>query len=261
MGSINPVFVLPGALQDRGAEIASVLTDSVTFGIGQFCTSPGVLVALDDPATDQFVEAAKSKFADTNPATMVHAGIRNAFSNGLDALENAPGVSRIATSSTGPDPGKTEGAPTLFLTDSATFRGDETLRRENFGPSSVVVTCTSKEDLLEIARQMDGNLTATIQGNDADFVEYAELIEILKTKVGRILFNGVPTGLEVCPSIQHGGPYPACTLDNATSVGSEAIKRFARPIAFQGAPDSALPPELQESNPLGIRRLVDGTWE
>jgi len=260
MGSINPVFVLPGAMQERAAEFAAGLTTAVTASVGQFCTNPGLVVALDDPATGRFIDTATTSFGASEPATMLHAGIKKAFAAGVDALGAAANVSQVATADTAPDSGKNEAAAILFMTDSDTFRENEVLQREVFGPASVVVKCRSKMDLLDVARQLEGNLTATIHGSESDLAEYAELVDIVKTKVGRIVFNGFPTGLEVCPSTQHGGPYPACTIANSTSVGTAAITRFARPIAFQGFPDGALPPELQEANPRGIRRLVDGDW-
>jgi len=147
--------------------------------------------------------------------------------------------------------------PTLFLTDGQTFLSNHRLGEELFGPSTVMVTASSREELLAIARRMEGHLTATIHGTASDLRDYAELVDILEQRVGRLIFNGFPTGVEVCAAMQHGGPYPATTDARTTSVGSAAIERFVRPIAFQGFPHDALPSELRDENPRGIWRIVD----
>jgi NADP-dependent aldehyde dehydrogenase len=153
-----------------------------------------------------------------------------------------------------------EARPSVFFTGPDAFVRHRALNEELFGPSTVVVRCNSREELLAMARNLEGHLTATIHGTPKDLSDYADLISILEEKVGRLIFNGFPTGVEVCASMQHGGPYPATTDSKTTSVGTAAILRFARPVAYQNFPDSALPPELQDANPQGVWRFVDGQW-
>lgn len=262
MGSTNPLFVLPGALAERGQQIAEGLRASVTLGNGQFCTCPGVVVGIEADATRQFVEAAAAQFAAAPRGTMLYAGIREAYLEGLRAVGDVPGVKRAAQSpdpSSSPAPGGTQSPATLFTTDARTYLGNPVLAREVFGPSTIVVTSRSREEMLEIARGLEGHLTATIHGTPDDLREYADLVAVLQRKAGRLVFNGFPTGIEPCPSIHHGGPYPACgDGGRTTSVGTAAIERFARPLCYQNWPDPALPPELQNANPRGIWRTVDG---
>jgi NADP-dependent aldehyde dehydrogenase len=258
MGSINPVFLLPGALEERGDKIAEGFKASVTLGVGQFCTNPGLLVGLKNGGGDAFVKKAASLIEEAAPATMLYAGIRDGYETELAKFEKVPGVTVAARSKAEADRTKTQGRPTLMTTDARTFLSNPTLREEAFGPSSIFVAGESKEDLLKVARTMDGSLTATIHGTPADLREYADLVALLEQKVGRLLFNGFPTGVEVCPSQQHGGPYPSTTDARTTSVGTAAIYRFARPVAYQDFPQEALPEELKDGNPLGIWRMVEG---
>jgi NADP-dependent aldehyde dehydrogenase len=260
MGSINPVFVLPGALAERGKQIAEGLKASVTLGVGQFCTNPGVVVGLESDATRQFVEAATASFAGAPAGTMLYAGIRDAYRDGVKQFTATPGVRVLATS---PQAGSSAtaftGAATLMATDARTFLSNSDLSHEVFGPSSLIVTGKSREEMLEVARNLAGHLTATIHGTPDDLREFADLVAILQKKVGRLVFNGFPTGIEPCPAIHHGGPYPACSDGGrTTSIGTAAIERFTRPLCFQNWPDEALPPELQNANPRGIWRMIDG---
>jgi alpha-ketoglutaric semialdehyde dehydrogenase len=260
MGSINPVFILPGALAERGAKIAEGFKGSVTLGVGQFCTNPGLLVGLKSEQSSAFLQTAAKLIEEAAPATMLYAGIRDGFDTELAKFEKVPGVKVVARSKAEADRGKTHGRPTLLSTDARTFLANPTLREEAFGPSSIFVAGESKEELLEVARTMDGSLTATIHGTAADLKEYADLVALLEQKVGRLLFNGFPTGVEVCPSQQHGGPYPSTTDARTTSVGTAAVYRFVRPVAYQDFPQEALPAELKDGNPRGIWRLVEGKW-
>ena len=191
---------------------------------------------------------------------MLYAGLRDGFDAELAKFEKVPGVTVVARSAAAADPAKTQSRPTLLATDAKTFLANAVLREEAFGPSSLFVASESKAELLEVARTMDGSLTATIHGTPDDLAEYADLVALLEQKVGRLVFNGFPTGLEVCPSQQHGGPYPSTTDARTTSVGTAAVYRFVRPVAYQDFPQAALPAELKDGNPLGIWRLVDGTW-
>lgn len=255
MGSVNPVFLLPGAVAERGEQIAQGLKQSVTLGVGQFCTKPGVIVGIEGEATRRFAQSAAELMKSASPAALLHAGIHSAYLEGVKQVSKVPGVQVAAVAA---EPSGTQVVPTLFLTDAHTFLAHERLGEELFGPSAVFVTASSKDQMIRIARGLEGHLTATIHGTADDLREFAELVDVLQQKVGRLIFNGFPTGVEVCPSMQHGGPYPATTDSRTTSVGTAAIERFARPICWQNFPQDMLPPELQESNPRHIWRLVDG---
>jgi NADP-dependent aldehyde dehydrogenase len=259
MGSINPVFILPGALAERGEKIAEGFKGSLTLGVGQFCTNPGVVVSLKSDQASAFVKIAGKLIEEAAPATMLYAGIRDGYEQNVSKFEKVKGVQVAAKSKTAADRTKTQGTPTLLSTDAKTFLANEDLREEAFGPASIFVAGESKEELLAVARVMEGNLTATIHGTAKDLEEYADLVALLEQKVGRLLFNGFPTGLEVCPSQQHGGPYPSTTDARTTSVGTASIQRFVRPVAYQDFPQAALPAELKDENPLGIWRTLNGT--
>jgi NADP-dependent aldehyde dehydrogenase len=258
MGSINPVFVLPGALEQRGRQIAEGLKNSVTLGVGQFCTCPGVVVGLEGDATKTFTAAVAELIAATAPATMLYDGIRRGYREGVQAFSKVPGV-KVAAQSKGPvDDSRTQAAPTLFTATVETFLGNERLREELFGPSTLLVTGKTKQDLLRVARSLDGHLTATIHGTPQDLEEHRDLVAVLEQKVGRLIFNGFPTGIEPCNAVHHGGPYPATTDARTTSIGTAAMERFVRPVCYQDFPQPALPPELRDGNPSKIWRLVEG---
>jgi NADP-dependent aldehyde dehydrogenase len=190
------------------------------------------------------------------PGVMLHQGISARFHEGTEKFQNTPGVTVAGKSSAEATPGR---APAMiFNTDAKTFRQQRVLREEVFGPSTLLVNCGSMQELEQIARELPGQLTATIHGTEEDLIEHANLVAILREKAGRLIFNQFPTGVEVCPSMQHGGPYPATTDSRFTSVGPFAIKRFVRPVSFQNFPDAALPLELKNKNSRKIWRLVDG---
>lgn len=258
MGSINPVFVLPGALAERGRQIAEGLKASVTLGTGQFCTSPGLVVGIESDATRQFINEATNLFAAAPPGTMLHGGIRDAYQAGVRRFASVPGVTVAAQSPDAAGAGFNAGA-TLLIAAARTFIDNPTLAEEVFGPSTLVVTGRSRDELLELARGLAGHLTATIHGTPDDLRDYADLVALLERKVGRLVFNGFPTGIEPCPAVHHGGPYPACgDGGRSTSVGTAAIERFTRPLCYQNWPDDALPESLRNANPRGIWRLIDG---
>ena len=256
MGSVNPLFLLPGALAERSEQIAQGLKQSVTLGMGQFCTKPGVIIALDNDAARQFAESFSNLMQAAPPGSLLHAGIHDAFSQGVKHVSS---LAEVATASA-PFPRSDQAAPTVFSTNAASFLNTPALAEELFGPSTVLVTASSRSQMLDVARRLDGHLTATIHGTPQDLVDYSDLLDILQQRVGRLIFNGFPTGVEVCPSMQHGGPYPATTDSRTTSVGTAAIERFARPLGFQNFPQQSLPPELRDDNPRGIWRLVDNKW-
>ena len=258
MGSTNPVFLLPGALEKRADEIAKGYLGSVNLGVGQFCTNPGVVLGLKGEALDRFVDVSAETAGGIEPATMLHPGISKAFYEGVERIRDTGGVDLAGEQNIPGDPQKTQATCTIFTTDMATLQSNEHLMDEVFGPTSLVVNCSSIDEMKAFAEDLDGHLSATIHGTDEDLIEHASLVRILERKAGRLIFNGFPTGIEVCAAMHHGGPYPATTDSHFTSIGSAAINRFVHPVCYQNFPDAALPLELQNANPRGIWRLVDG---
>jgi len=255
MGSTNPVFILPGALKKNGGAIAEGLIQSVTLGVGQFCTNPGLAFGCAGDEWKNFVARAGQLASAVAPGVMLHGGISSRFDEGSAKVQKISGVSVAGKSSAEAAKGR---APAMvFNTDAKTFRQQQLLREELFGPSTLLVNCGSPSELEEIARALPGQLTATIHGTEEDLLQHQNLVAILRQKVGRLIFNQFPTGVEVCPSMQHGGPYPATTDSRFGSVGAFAIKRFVRPVCFQKFPDAALPAELKNKNARNLWRLVD----
>jgi len=232
----------------------------VTLGSGQFCTNPGLTVVVDSPAASAFLKAAGEKLGAAPVGTTVHAGIKAAYDEGVAEIARLPGVSVAARAQGAGSHPETEVHAALLLTDDRVFARHPRLSEELYGPATIAVRCASRLELLAFARRLSGHLTATIHGTEKDLAEYGELIGILRRKVGRLVFNGFPTGVEVGHAMQHGGPYPATTNSRETSVGTAAIFRFARPVCYQDFPQSSLPEELQDANPKGIWRLVDGAY-
>jgi NADP-dependent aldehyde dehydrogenase len=256
MGSINPFFILPGALKERAESIAEGLKNSVTLGSGQFCTCPGLAVGVAGDNFDRFKKILGEMISEAPAATMLYPGILQAYNEGITRLSTIDGLD-ITKSNQPADSSRTQCSPAMLSTSAEIFIQHPGLSEEVFGPSTVLVSCKSIEEMERIARGLQGHLTATIHGTEEDLKEQHSLISILEDKVGRLVFNGYPTGVEVCPSMHHGGPYPATTDSRSTSVGTAAIQRFARPVCYQGFPGSALPDELQNVNHRGIWRLVD----
>jgi 2,5-dioxopentanoate dehydrogenase len=258
MGSINPLFILPGAIAERQAALVEGLYASSMVGVGQFCTNPGVIVLQKSPATRQFVKDLAARLAATREGVMLTPGIRKNFVTNTTARAHQPGVKILAQ---GNAVSMCSAAPVWFETDALDFLSNHALAEEIFGPSSIVVWCKDRAEMLAIAQDLEGNLTATLHAGAAEAKEQGELVAILAAKAGRVILNGYPTGLEVSPAIVHGGPYPA-TSDGgrSTSVGTRALNRWARLVCYQGFSDDLLPPELQNANPLGLLRLVNGQW-
>jgi NADP-dependent aldehyde dehydrogenase len=244
-------------LKERAETIAQSIKTSVMLGGGQFCTSPGLSIGIGDEHFARFSQTLKELMSSAPAPILLHAGILQSYESGVERLSSIAGVETVPSTCT-TERSKAEARPAVFATDFDTFRSHRALSEELFGPSTVVVRCGSRREMFEIAEGLEGHLTATIHGTPEDLAAYAELVSVLENKVGRLIFNGFPTGVEVCPSMNHGGPYPATTDSKFTSVGTAAILRFVRPIAYQSFPQSALPMELQDSNPRGIWRLVDG---
>ncbi len=258
MGSINPVFVLPGALSERAEGFADALAQSVTLGVGQFCTNPGLVVGVRSAELEAFTQQLRRAVSDAPAGTMLHRGILEAYECGATRLQATSGVTLLAESSASADADRTEARARAYTTDAETFLHRPDLSEEVFGPSTLVVHCGTREEMESIAQHLEGHLTATVHATEEDLRSHASLIRILETKVGRLVLNGFPTGVEVCPSMHHGGPYPATTDSRSTSVGTAAIARFARPLCYQGWPGASLPPELRNENASGIWRTIDG---
>lgn len=259
MGSVNPVFILPEALRQNYETIASGLAGSVTLGVGQFCTNPGVFIMQGSSESVLFEQKLAENIQKTAGGVMLTAGIRQAFENGVKTLAAQPGVELLAAGETNDSSNK---SPAYFLkTSAARFLSDKLLEEEVFGPSTLSVLAGDKDEVIKIARRLKGHLTASLFGAGDDFENYRELIAILEQKVGRLIINEFPTGVEVCHAMHHGGPFPATTDRRTTSVGTRAIARFTAPVCYQNFPDSLLPDELKDDNPLGIWRIVDGNRE
>lgn len=256
MGSTNPVFILPGILKESSEKIAAELTASVTLGVGQFCTNPGLVFVQHAQEENDFSNHLSKRFNETNPGTMLTKAIKNNYQKGTDRLSSMDQVIRLTTGIN--EVGDALGKAQLFLANAELFLQEDILEEEVFGPSTLVITATDKKQLLQAAEKLGGHLTATIHGTASDLEEYVELISILEQKVGRILLNGYPTGVEVCHAMVHGGPYPATTDSRTTSVGTLAIHRFARPVCYQNFPQHLLPAEIKDDNPLNIWRMVNG---
>lgn len=254
MSSINPVFLFDGALSSRAADLGRAFVGSLTMGSGQFCTNPGLVIAVDGPDLDAFVAAAREALDDAPATPMLTPGIADSYAKGVQALgAEADLVAR----------GGSEGSPTscraaLFSTDAAGFRSSEVQKAEVFGSSSLVVRCADHREMAAVAADLEGQLTATLHADESDYAAAGELLPVLELKAGRILFNGWPTGVEVGYAMVHGGPFPATSDSRTTSVGARAIERFLRPVAYQDVPNSLLPSVIADGNPDGLWRRIDG---
>lgn len=242
MSSINPVFILPAALRERSDQIAAGLHGSVTLGAGQFCTNPGLILLADNNDADDFVTKLGKLMSETTEQTMLTRAINSNYRSGIAARANHAALQTIG------------GA--LFRTRAADFLAHPELAEELFGPSTLIIVYT--DQLFELVNGLEGQLTATIHGSEEDLRTHQDLIRLLETKVGRLVFNGFPTGVEVGHAMVHGGPYPATSDGRYTSVGTRAIHRFARQVCFQDFPNPTLSPELKDENPLNIWRMIDG---
>ncbi|MEM8556055.1 MAG: aldehyde dehydrogenase (NADP(+)) [Pseudomonadota bacterium] len=236
LGSINPMFLLPRALAERGSEIAKGWAASLTMGAGQFCTNPGLVILPAGDGAEAFLDAASTVLSETAPQTMLTDGIRDAFATGQAGLASVEGVDAVLTTDAD---GRNVG-PQLYRTNAATFGANPSLHQEVFGPLGLAVTVDETKDMADIARGLEGQLTATLHMADSDAETVRALLPILERKAGRVLFNGFPTGVEVADAMVHGGPYPASTNFGATSVGTLAIRRFLRPVCYQNLPQDLI---------------------
>lgn len=257
MSSINPAILLPGALTVRAAAIGKGFVASLIMGAGQFCTNPGLILALDGPELDGFIAAASAALRETLPTTMLHAGIGAAYQRGIERVAATVGVETLARSQ--PASGVTQVPAMLFATTAAQLLADPSLAEEVFGAASLVVRCPDLASIRAVLEQLEGQLTITLQMEDSDLTAAQALLPTLERRAGRVLVNGWPTGVEVGHAMVHGGPFPATSDTRTTSVGTLAIRRFLRPVAYQDFPAELLPPSLRDGNPDRVWRLLDGT--
>ena len=256
MSSINPVFLLPERMKKFSNEVAQLYASSITLGVGQFCTNPGLIIALDNKDLKKFITVLSGEIKKTAPGDMLNVGI---FKNYVEKRANAiaqEDVEMVAVSET--DPQLNQGAPTVASATAEAFLRNPILHQEVFGPFSLVVRCRDMNEMMLVARNIEGQLTATLMATKNDILQHEALVESIKNICGRLILNGVPTGVEVCHAMHHGGPYPATTDSRFTSVGADGIKRFARPISFQNWNNDLLPDPLKNENPLGIWRMING---
>lgn len=254
MSSINPVFLFDGALATRGADLGRAFVGSLTMGSGQFCTNPGLVIAVDGPGLDAFVAAAGESLSQAPSTTMLTPNIAASYAHGVTALGAEADL--IARGAGGDQPTTCRAA--LFSTDAASFRDSDALQAEVFGASSIIIRCADVAEMASVADGLEGQLTATLHADEADYDAAANLLPVLELKVGRILFNGWPTGVEVGHAMVHGGPSPATSDSRTTSVGGLAIERFLRPVCYQDVPESLLPSAIADGNPDGLWRRIDG---
>jgi len=258
MGSTNPLFILPGAMKERREALAQGLQASFTLGSGQFCTKPGLVFGPAEEM-EQFTDQLRSGVGSLTQQGMLTPGIAKKYTEAVQERAKDGKAELIAGADTSLNEKAAAGTPTLFRASLHEFLGHESLEEEIFGPTTLLIQYGKANELVEAAAKMHGHLTATIHGTEEDIANAGDLIRVLETKVGRILFNGYPTGVEVCHAMVHGGPYPATSDSRTTSVGTKAIERFVRPVCYQDCPDASLPAELKRANPLGIMRLVNGS--
>ncbi len=255
MSSINPVFLLPEKLHFSAEEIARSYAASITLGSGQFCTNPGLLVGIEGEDLDRFVHTLAAEIKVAAPENMLHSGIYQNYADKREEVLSQPGVTLLAVSEN--PAADNQGLPTIASVSAEAFIGNARLHQEVFGPFSLLVKCRNKHQMLELAQQLAGQLTATLMATQEDIKNNARLVDEVQGICGRFILNGVPTGVQVCLSMQHGGPFPATTDSRFTAVGADAIRRFARPVAFQNWDNELLPEALKNENPWGIWRTVD----
>jgi alpha-ketoglutaric semialdehyde dehydrogenase len=257
MGSLNPIVIFPEAMDNAGA-LASNISSSVLLGVGQFCTNPGLLIVLENNALQNFIEALTTAMATAQPGKMLHASIAKQYKTHKSKSLQQAGVNVLV--SIEETENEITGAPTLAMVDAKEFTGNDVLHQEVFGPYSLVVKCKDEQEMVSVVSQLQGQLTASVFASERELENNSLLVNMLVERCGRFIYNAVPTGVEVCHAMQHGGPFPATTDSRFTSVGTDAIYRFVRPVCFQDYVQRLLPPELQDHNPLQLLRFVNGKW-
>lgn len=257
MSSINPLILLPGALEEDGDAIAAGLAGSVTMGGGQFCTKPGLVIGVRGEPFDRFCRRFAEEITAKGPAVLLNRGILNNYAEGIERMRRMPGVRELVTGAVAGN----RALPALFLADASLLEAPgHPLEEELFGPATALVALDDQQELLAVLGKLHGCLTASLFAATGELVGSRPLIDALEARVGRLILNDYPTGVEVGEAMMHGGPYPATSDSRATSVGTLAIERFLRPVCYQGYPDHLLPAAVQNANPLGLRRLVNGAW-
>lgn len=255
MSSINPVFLLPGKMRTEAAATAKMYAGSITLGVGQFCTNPGLLIGIDNDDLRTFIDTLSEEIKPIVPADMLNPGI---FKNYVEKRANVLAQEDVETVVVAEaSPQLNQGAATIASVSGMAFIINPLLHQEVFGPYSLIIRCKDMAEMLEVSKHIEGQLTATLMATEEDVFNNDELVEAVKNICGRFILNSVPTGVEVCLSMHHGGPFPATTDSRYTSVGADAIKRFARPVCFQNWSNDLLPDELKNENPLGIWRTVN----
>lgn len=258
MGSVNPVFLLPGALAENAGGIARAYVTSFTLGSGQFCVKPGLVIAIDDEGLKAFIAASRETVEKSPAAVMLNGRICSAFGTSVAHYHSYSGLQFEASGGNNQGRDGYYSQVTLMSTTAKYLLENPQLIEETFGPASIIVKCRNEQELLRVAAALPGQLTATVHCAETELVNYTELMDRLTEMAGRVVVNGFPTGVEVCHAMVHGGPFPATSDKRFTSVGTNAIQRFVRPVCYQNYPEALLPPALQNHNPLGITRLVDG---
>lgn len=258
MGSINPVVLLPKALANKNEALANQYVGSVNLGVGQFCTNPGLLIGIENEHLNTFINHLVNGFKEVVPSTMLNENVCKNYESGRTNLLSEDGVKLEGLSNN--EGNNSTGRPTVASVTASDFLKNKNMQEEVFGPFTLVVKCQSRDELMKVVLSLHGQLTATLMGEDDEFLDYFDIINELKEKAGRVIFNNVPTGVEVCHSMHHGGPFPATTDSRFTSVGTSAIKRFARPMCFQNWQPNVLPLDLKNENLNNIWRTVNGEW-
>ncbi|NOS94307.1 MAG: aldehyde dehydrogenase family protein, partial [Cyclobacteriaceae bacterium] len=258
MSSINPVILLPESLSQQAEKTAEMLVSSITLGVGQFCTNPGLILAIDNPALEKFIAVLSARIEASAVGTMLHEGISANYVAKLKQSLAQKGVTLEGKSSAASE--NVAGMPAVASVSATNFFTNELLTEEVFGPYSLIVKCKDNHELRHVIHHLKGQLTSSVIGDEHELAKNTDLLQSLQEKAGRLIINGVPTGVEVCPSMQHGGPFPSTTDSRFTSVGVDAIKRFVRPVSFQNFPQSLLPGELKDENPMNIWRLYNNEW-
>ena len=258
MGSTNPVFLLPNALENEAEKYGKMYAASITGSMGQFCTKPGLIIGIVGAGLDKFMQTLNAEIAQTAPVAMLHAGIAKAFrEKRADVLSQSNVSVEAETTMTH---GQNDGIPSVASVLAAQFMANPALHQEVFGPFSLLIKCQDAQEMSQVAAQLEGQLTCTIIATDDDLTTHQNIVQAASLLCGRLILNNVPTGVEVCAAMQHGGPFPASTDGRFGSVGARAIQRFVRPLAMQGFKDKMLPAELQDANPLNIWRMVNNQW-
>jgi NADP-dependent aldehyde dehydrogenase len=256
MSAVNPVVLMRGALEQKGEELGKAYAASLSMGVGQFCTNPGIVLAIDTPGLERFVQAAVASVSEMPAGVMLTSGIAEGYERGVERLSGKPGMSVLATGPEGDGPNR--GLATLFGIDADAFGADPEIAEEVFGAASVLVRCADADALTRALEGMEGQLTTTVHFTREDEADVATMLPVLERRAGRLIANGWPTGVEVGHAMVHGGPFPATSDGRSTSVGPLAIERFLRPVCYQHFPDTLLPPVLQGNGPDGVPRRIDG---